>query len=63
MNAQQGLLNRRKQEPAELFEAGIAKAAAALAGEWANNPGRTICVEPNSGARAFAVESHRCAGN
>lgn len=34
MNAQQGLLNRRKQEPAELFEAGIAKAAAALAGEW-----------------------------
>lgn len=34
MQAQQGLLNRRKQEPAELFAAGITQAAQSLAGEW-----------------------------
>ena len=34
MDARQGLLNRRKQEPAELFAAGISQAAQALAGEW-----------------------------
>lgn len=34
MEAAQGVLNRRKQEPGELFASGIAKAAEALAGEW-----------------------------
>ncbi|HEY6528231.1 MAG TPA: hypothetical protein VIZ65_06015 [Cellvibrionaceae bacterium] len=34
MDAAQGMLNRRKQEPAQMFAAGIEQAAQALAGEW-----------------------------
>jgi hypothetical protein len=34
MDAAQGMLNRRKQEPAQMFAAGIEQAAKALAGDW-----------------------------